>query len=145
MKQVSSELLDEIVGRLVQGLHPEKIILFGSQAYGEPTEASDLDLLVVVAESDEPPHRRAQTAYGCVGAIGVSKDLLVWTREEFEKQARVVTSLARRVKERGKVLYTLYCPIPLSGRCAGAGKGRGGTGACCSRRRYEFHHSTPTR
>ncbi len=40
-----------------------------------------------------------------MGAIGVSKDLLVLTREEFEKQARVVTSLARRVKERGMVLY----------------------------------------
>jgi len=40
-----------------------------------------------------------------VGAVGVSKDLLVLTREEFEEQSQVVTSLARRVKEKGTVLY----------------------------------------
>lgn len=99
------EALEQIVQRLVEGLHPEQIILFGSYAYGEPTEGSDLDLLIVVPASTEPPHRRAQKAYQCVGAIGIPKDMLVLTREEFEKQARVVTSLARRAKGRGKVLY----------------------------------------
>ena len=99
------ESLEKIVQRLVEGLQPEQIILFGSYAYGQPAEGSDLDLLIVVSDSTEPPHRRAQKAYGCVGAIGVPKDLLVLTREEFEKQARVVTSLARRAKERGTVLY----------------------------------------
>lgn len=97
--------LEQIVGRLVEGMRPEQIILFGSYAYGEPKEGSDLDILVVVAESTEPAHRREQKAYGCVGAVGVPKDLLVLTRDEFERQARVVTSLARRVKEGGTVLY----------------------------------------
>ena len=102
---ISKVILEEIVRRLVEGLQPEQIILFGSYAYGQPTEGSDLDIMIIVSESTEPPHRRAQKAYACVGTIGVSKDLLVLTREEFEKQARVVTSLARRVKERGMVLY----------------------------------------
>jgi len=97
--------LEKIVQRLVEGLQPEQIILFGSYAYGQPSEGSDLDLLIVVSDSTEPPHRRAQKAYGCVGAVGVPKDLLVLTREEFERQARVITSLARRAKDRGKVLY----------------------------------------
>lgn len=97
--------LDEIVRRLVEGLQPEQIILFGSYTYGKPTKGSDLDLMVIVSESDEPPHRRMQKAYRCVGAIGTAKDLLVLTREEFERQAGVVTSLARRVREKGKVLY----------------------------------------
>ena len=102
---ISKATLEEIVRRLVEGLQPEQIILFGSYAYGQPTEGSDLDIMIIVSESSEPAHRRGQKAYDCVGAIGVSKDLLVLTREEFEKQARVVTSLARRVKERGMVLY----------------------------------------
>ena len=97
--------LEKIVWRLVEGLQPEQIILFGSYAYGQPTEGSDLDIMVIVSKSTDPPHRRAQKAYACVGAVGVPKDLLVLTREEFEKQARVVTSLARRVKEKGEVLY----------------------------------------
>jgi predicted nucleotidyltransferase len=97
--------LEEIVRRLVEGLQPDQIILFGSYVYGQPTKGSDLDLMVIVTESTEPPHRRAQKAYGCVGAVGVPKDLLVLTREEFEKQARVPTSLANVVKKKGKVLY----------------------------------------
>jgi predicted nucleotidyltransferase len=102
---IPQELLEEVVRRLVEGLQPDQIILFGSYAYGQPTEGSDLDLMIIVSESSEPAHRREQKAYACVGAIGVSKDLLVLTREEFEKQAQVVTSLARSVKEKGTVLY----------------------------------------
>ena len=99
------ESLEQIVRRLVEGLQPEQIILFGSYAYGQPTAGSDLDLLVIVSDSTEPPHRRDQRAYGCLRGIKVSKDVMVLTRDEFERQARVTTSLARRVKERGKVLY----------------------------------------
>lgn len=38
MKHLPSELLEDIVQRLVQGLQPEKVILFGSHAYGVPNE-----------------------------------------------------------------------------------------------------------
>lgn len=99
------EAVHEIVRRLVKGMHPQQILLFGSLAYGRPDEGSDIDLLVIVSESDRPPHRRAQEAYACVGAVGVAKDLIVLTEEEFERQARVPTSLARLVKEHGKILY----------------------------------------
>jgi len=58
----SAEVLREIVRRLVQGLQPEQIILFGSHAYGEPTQASDLDIMIIVSESSEPAHRREQKA-----------------------------------------------------------------------------------
>lgn len=101
----NSEILEQIVQRLKEGLHPEQIILFGSYAYGEPDEGSDIDLLIVVSDSAKPAHRRAQDAYRCVGAVGIPKDLLVLTREEFERQSRVMTSLARHVREKGKVLY----------------------------------------
>ncbi len=66
---------------------------------------SDLDVVIIVSESNEPPYRRGQRAYKHVGAIGIAKDLLVLTQEEFETQGRVPTSLARRVREEGLVLY----------------------------------------
>jgi predicted nucleotidyltransferase len=100
-----TEVVHEIVRRLVQGMQPKQIFLFGSLAYGQPAEGSDIDLMVIVSKSDCPPHRRAQAAYACVGAVGVAKDLVVLTEEEFERQARVATSLARLVKEQGKILY----------------------------------------
>jgi len=67
---IPQELLEEVIRRLVEGLQPDQIILFGSYAYGQPTEGSDLDLMIIVSESSEPAHRRDQKAYGCVGAIG---------------------------------------------------------------------------
>lgn len=100
-----NQILDKLIRRLVEGMHPEQIILFGSRAYGGADGSSDIDLMVIVPDSDQPPHRRAQEAYAWVGAIGVSKDIVVLTADEFERQAEVVTSLARLVKDQGKVLY----------------------------------------
>ncbi len=100
-----AEAIERLVQRLVEGLKPEKIILFGSYAHGEPTEESDLDVMIIVPESHEPAYRRGQKAYRCVGAIGISKDLLVLTQAEFDAQADVATSLARRARDEGIVLY----------------------------------------
>ena len=47
------KLKEEIVERL-KPLEPDRIILFGSYAYGEPTEESDLDLYVVTADETLP-------------------------------------------------------------------------------------------
>ncbi|MDQ1326809.1 MAG: uncharacterized protein QG641_89 [Candidatus Poribacteria bacterium] len=52
MKKLEPDLLNEIVQRLVNALHPEKIYLFGSHAYGQPNDDSDVDLLIVVNDSD---------------------------------------------------------------------------------------------
>jgi len=45
-------ILDEIVGKIANVFNPEKIIVFGSYAYGRPTEKSDIDILVIM-ESDK--------------------------------------------------------------------------------------------
>ncbi len=105
MKYLSAELLKEIVERLVRGLQPEKVILFGSYAYGEPNEDSDIDILVIVLDSDEPRHRRASQAYGFLWGLTAPTEVLVLTRREVEKSATVATSLVSQALERGKVLY----------------------------------------
>ena len=43
---ISQEQIEEIIKRIASNYKPEKIILFGSYAYGTATEDSDLDLLV---------------------------------------------------------------------------------------------------
>ena len=57
MQPITEELIREIKDRIVSAVHPEKIIIFGSYAYGTPTKDSDLDLLVIMP-SDEPMHKR---------------------------------------------------------------------------------------
>src|SRR5438270_819088 len=59
---LSPELLQEIVRRLVDEFHPERIILFGSHVWGTPSPDSDIDLLIVVPASPLPPARRAARA-----------------------------------------------------------------------------------
>lgn len=97
--------LEEITARLVREFRPERVILFGSHAWGQPSADSDVDLLLIVSESDESPTRRAQRAQRCLGSLRVPADILVKTRAEVERLLRVHTSLVARVMEEGTVLY----------------------------------------
>jgi predicted nucleotidyltransferase len=105
MAAVTEELISSIAGRVVEAIHPEKIILFGSRAWGEPDEASDVDLFVVVAESDLPAYRRAVPVYRALRGIGIPVDVIVQTRAEVERSRHVKSSLAWRVMEEGRVVY----------------------------------------
>lgn len=97
--------LREIVRRLVEALDPERIYLFGSRARGDAGLDSDYDVLVVVPQSDLPAHRRDQRAYRALKGLGVAKDVLVWTRQEFESRSAVVSSLPATVLREGQLLY----------------------------------------
>jgi uncharacterized protein len=105
MQSLEPNILDEMVRRLVAEFHPEQIILFGSYAWGEPTEDSDVDLFVIVPQSDERPIKRMQRAHRCLIGMGVSKDVLVKTRAEADRYRNVPASLEHRVFADGKVLY----------------------------------------
>jgi predicted nucleotidyltransferase len=105
MQEVSPLLLQEITHRLVDEYQPEQIILFGSHAWGKPDKDSDLDLLVIVSQSDLTPARRAMRAHRCLQGLNVPKDILVRTRAEVERFRHVRASLEHQVFERGTVLY----------------------------------------
>lgn len=105
MKTVTQDLLDEVTRRLAAEFKPEQVWLFGSHAWGQPEEGSDLDLLVVVAESDESPVRRAQRAHRCLRRLNIAKDILVKTRAELERFRRVPASLEAEILERGRLIY----------------------------------------
>lgn len=100
-----SDVLDEVVRRLVATLQPERIYLFGSRARGDADGDSDLDILVIVKHSDAPQHRRAQDAYHTLWGIRASLDVLVWIVDEFERQVPVVASLPATVVREGRLLY----------------------------------------
>ena len=48
--------IEQIAQRLIESYQPQRIILFGSMAYGEPNDDSDIDLLVVKETTESPPH-----------------------------------------------------------------------------------------
>jgi uncharacterized protein len=105
MQTTATDVLPEIVRRLVDEFDPEEILLFGSRAWGQPRPDSDYDLFVVVAESHEHPAQRAFRAYRCLSGLGISKDVIVSTLERFDRFRRVSASLEAKIRDRGVVLY----------------------------------------
>ena len=105
MKQLDENLVREMTDLLIEEFHPEQVILFGSYAWGTPSEESDIDLFVIVPESNERPLQRARRACGCLAGMRVPKDVLVRTRAEAEKYRHVYASLESQILEKGRVLY----------------------------------------
>ena len=105
IRGVRRELLETVVQRLVEGLHPERIILFGSHAWGEPDADSDIDLLVIVPESDLSPPRRATQARRCLRGLPSAFDILVRTRDEVTRWEAVNESLLSMIVRKGVALY----------------------------------------
>jgi len=102
---VDKHKLSLIVEKLVEAYQPKKIYLFGSFAWGTPKEDSDLDILIVVDHSEQKPYKRMKPAYQALREIRVSKDILVYTEEEFEKLALEPSSLFHKIKLQGVKLY----------------------------------------
>ena len=104
IRMVSDELLNEIKERLVKGFHPDKIILFGSQACGTADDRSDVDILVVC---EIPDGRRSLTLAmdRALWGLRLARDIVVLTREEFERDRLIPGTIARPAWLEGKVLY----------------------------------------
>lgn len=103
---VTQRQISKIVHRIKNNYSLEKIILFGSYAYGQPEEDSDLDLLVVVKKSDLPRHKRAREIRKRLwGLIDTPKDILVYTEDEIEEWKEVEQAFITKVMNHGRVLY----------------------------------------
>lgn len=102
---IAEPALQEMVRRLKERLRPERIYLFGSRARGDASADSDYDLLVVVADSPLAGYKRDQEAFRALRGVGVAKDVIVLTSDEFRRKSTVVCSLVATVLREGKLLY----------------------------------------
>jgi predicted nucleotidyltransferase len=100
----NAEALEQITRRIVEGFHPQRLILFGSRARGDERRDSDVDLLIV-APSAEPRWRRAVPVYRALAGLGVPKDIVWWTPEEIAEWRGVKTHFIYTVLREGIVLY----------------------------------------
>ena len=82
---------------------PEKIILFGSYAYGIPRQGSDIDLLVIMPYEGRHTEQRIKIHESLSTLAPI--ELLVRTPEEVQKRIEMGDSFMREIIERGKVLY----------------------------------------
>jgi len=87
---ITEEMLQKITHRIVQAFRPEKIVLFGSYAYGEPEFQSDLDLLVVMNRlRRKSVFERDRLVAGVARPAGVAMDVLVRTPQEVAQRLKI--------------------------------------------------------
>ena len=98
--------LERLLSKLITGYAPRRVFLFGSHAYGEPDEHSDLDLLIVKETAKTPFQRRVE-----VGRIVQDRSRktpiqpLVITPEELEERIQRDDPFLTEIVEKGEVLY----------------------------------------
>jgi len=105
VQAIPSGLLEKVVERLKAEFQPDEIYLFGSHAWGVPTDDSDVDLMVIVRDSSEKTIRRMQRAHRCLSGLGFPKDVLVPTRAQVDRYKHLRASLFHQVLANGRKLY----------------------------------------
>jgi len=105
MQATTDSLFEQMARKLVAEFDPERVILFGSHAWGQADSGSDVDLMVIVRHSDASPYERAILAHTCLGEFDVPKDVIVKTQAEFDFFRDVRASLEYKVVTQGRILY----------------------------------------
>ena len=95
--------LQELCERIVQEFHPERIILFRSYAYGNPTPNSDVDLLVVLSFHGKSFRKSLEILNRTNPSFLI--DLLARHPEEITRRYQEGDPLIRETLDYGKVLY----------------------------------------
>lgn len=98
------EPIDRMVQRIVRKFHPEKIILFGSQARGDAGPDSDVDLLVVMPVGGSIDELRLDIR-AALHSIPLPVDIIVTTLEDFAWRKDFVGTIEWPATRQGKVLY----------------------------------------
>ena len=101
---VNEEILNDITRKIIRKFDPEKVILFGSHAWGVPARDSDVDLLIVMDSDQRPAKRSAQISMECRPRF-VPMDIIVRTPDELKHRLEIKDPFIHRIMEKGKVLY----------------------------------------
>lgn len=97
--------IEEIKKRLVDAFDPIEIYLFGSYAWGHPTEESDLDLLIIVDQLKQKQWQAQSLGYEVLFDLNIPKDIVVFPKQEFDLRCVNASSLFHKIKEKGVKIY----------------------------------------
>jgi uncharacterized protein len=101
---IEKPVLDRLVSKIVEAVHPRRVFLFGSAARGQMGPHSDVDLLVVMPDG---AHRRqtAQHLYRALAGLGVAKDIVVVTESDVRQFADEPSMVVYPALKEGRELY----------------------------------------
>ncbi len=103
---LDQETTNKINQAVTNVVSTHKIILFGSHAYGIPDSESDIDLCIVMNESDERKIDRLRKIRRSISdKLPGAFDLLVYDKEEFADRAGLNVTLEYKIANEGIYIY----------------------------------------
>lgn len=103
-KPVPMEAIRFVVARIAEHFKPEKIILFGSHAYGDPKPWSDVDLLVVMESAKTPREQRLEISRS-LDDCEFRVDVISRTPQELAHRIANRDYFLREIVRQGQVVY----------------------------------------
>jgi len=100
---ITMDDIQSFVKQVVDQYQPERVILFGSYAYGTPDDDSDVDLLVILNFEGHPAYKAAEILNKIHHRIPLS--FLVRTPAQIQERLKLGDNFIHYVLEKGKVLY----------------------------------------
>jgi uncharacterized protein len=100
---ISQESIQEVADQIAREFQPQRIILFGSYAYGTPRDDSDVDLLVVMPFEGKPVYKSIEILRAVQPRFAM--DLLTRTPETIQQRIEWNDFFIREIIQKGKVLY----------------------------------------
>ena len=103
MRMVEMDKIVSLSERIAAEFRPERIVLFGSYAYGTPTADSDVDLLVVLPFEGKPTRKALEILKKTNPRIPL--DLIVRTPEQIKERLSNHDWFICEIMEKGRLLY----------------------------------------
>lgn len=97
----------DVMKKIVEEFKPEKIILYGSFAWGTPHDDSDLDFFII-KNTNLPSLKRIEFLDGLFSRREFPMDFLVYTPDQVRRQLTEGDFFVKEIMTRGKVLYDSY-------------------------------------
>ncbi len=104
VRNARKRLISKVARQIADACHPEKILLFGSHAYGSPNHDSDVDFLVVLKSKQKPMDRSIQV-YKSLNFYPFPMDIIVRAPQEIKRRIQMGDPFYQEILMRGKVLY----------------------------------------
>ncbi len=104
MDKITNKKIKKISDLIAESCKPQKIILFGSFAWGKPTKDSDVDLMIIKQIRKNKRQAQINLARLLFGQ-GVPVDTLIYTPREIKKRLELKDFFIQDIFKKGKILY----------------------------------------
>lgn len=97
-------IINQIIKAVLSVIIPDKIILFGSQSYGNPSKESDYDILII-KDGIQNHYELLKKLYRKMIEVDAAVDIILKNTEEVEESKQRVISVVKEALINGTVIY----------------------------------------